>query len=180
MIAADSAAPATTTLAASPPALAGNSPARAATLALVRVFVCEADEHAPALAKYFEHAGHPFVARGAEFLPVPVRDRNPSGRVFELFTLPLNLRAIVESHDRQEMRDLDVVLDLSDLPLLMVIRKGRPANSLHPEQELRGILDLLPTWRPDGPAGAANPTPSASPQTRPLSFPQSPVRIPFA
>jgi hypothetical protein len=135
---------------------------RHAPLALMRVFVCESPEHAPALVRYFQWAGHPFVASNTDTLPASVQAIGRHGPVFELFTLPLNLSVIVDSLNRDDVRrDLETIMDLSDLPLLMVHRKKSPANHLHPERELRGILDHLPTWRPDATAGPAMHLPSS-------------------
>jgi hypothetical protein len=153
---------------------------QAASLALVRVFVCETDEHAPTLARYFQGAGHPFVVRGPDALPASVRSCCRRGRVFELFTLPLDLSAIVDVFHRADIRrNLELVLDLSDLPLILVMRNRRPADSLHPEVELRGILDRLPTWRPDGQADSVTPLPLACTQSRARSSLPPSLRPPF-
>jgi hypothetical protein len=130
-----------------------------APLTLARVFIWESTKIASALTRYLERVGHPFVARGADSLPAPLRGRKRGGRVFELFVLPIDLSALVATAQRAEARrEIKMIFDLSDLPVLMVIRKKRPVNPLHPERELRGILDHLPTWRPDGQAEPVPPS----------------------
>jgi hypothetical protein len=147
-----------------------------APLALVRLFVRETVEHATTLIRYFQRAGHPFVVRGTDEVPEPVRAHCRRGQVFELFTLPIDLGEILEALDRDGIhRDLDMVFDLSDLPLLIVNRKGPPAEPLHPEREFRRILDLLPTWHPDGPAKVV-----ASAQTAAQPSRRAPLQAPFA
>lgn len=138
-----------------------------ASLTLVRVFIWETAEHALALARYLQRSGHPFVVRGADSLPAPLRGYKHrckhGGQVFELFILPIDLSAIVGAvHRAVARREVKMIIDLTDLPLLVVIRKKRPTASRHPERELRGILAHLPTWRPDGQAKPVTPSPTTT------------------
>jgi len=141
--------------------------------ALARVFIWESAKNAPALTRYLQRVGHPFVARGADSLPAPLRGRKRGGRVFELFILPIDVRAmVVTAHHAGARREVSMIFDFSDLPVLMIVRKKRPMDPLHPERELRGILDHLPTWRAKGqakPVVPSHPT-SARSRARPLLY----------
>lgn len=138
---------------------------RGAPFALARVLLWETAEHAPLLAHYLQRTAHPFVVRGPNSLPSAVRNGSRRGRVFELFTLSLDLSAIIDFLQRAEIRrEIDMILDLADLPLLMALRKKCPVDPHHPEREWRGLLRLMPTWRPDHLAPILLPvTPTAAP-----------------
>lgn len=129
-----------------------------ASLALVRVFIWETGDYAASLGRHLQAAGHPFVMRRRDQLPQAFAQScgqccgqsGRGGQIFELFTLPIDLGAVLDAlHLEETERDLETGLDLSELPSLLLRRKRRPADPGNPEREFRRVLQHFPTWRPD-------------------------------
>lgn len=125
----------------------------AASLALVRVFIWESNEYAASLGRHLQAAGHPFVVRRRDQLPQTFAQACTHcgrGQIFELFTLPIDLGAVLDAlHLEETEHDLETGLDLSELPSLLLRRKRRPVDPGKPEREFRRVLQHLPTWQPD-------------------------------
>ncbi len=110
--------------------------AGAASLALVRVFLWETSELAAALGRSLQAAGRPFVVRPRHLLPAAFARHCRGGVIFALFTLPLDLGAVIDGLNRSETeRDLETGLDLSELPAILLRRRRRSADPLNPARE---------------------------------------------